>query len=266
MMEWWWLAYLAIGLLAGFLAGLLGIGGGALIVPMLVFVFTAQDMPAEHLLHVALGTSMATIVFTSLSSMRAHDAHGAVDWPIARALAPGMLAGSFGAALLAGLIPTRPLAMLFTALVFVVGTQLLLDLKPKNTRELPGTAGIFVAGAVIGGVSSLAAAGGAFLAIPFLAWCNVPLRRAIGTASATGFPIALAGSAGFIVQGWHAAGLPDTSLGYVYLPALGLVVVTSMLAAPFGARLAHRLPVKRLRMVFAVMFYVLALRMLAGLW
>lgn len=262
----WWLAYLAIGLIAGFLAGLLGIGGGALIVPMLVFVFTAQQFPPEHLLHVALGTSMATIIFTSLSSMRAHHAHGAVDWRIARALAPGMLAGSFGAALLAGLIPTRPLAMMFTALVIFVGTQLLLDLKPKSTRELPGTAGIFVAGAVIGGISSLAAAGGAFLAIPLLAWCNLPLRRAIGTASATGLPIALAGSAGYVVQGWNASGLPHASLGYVYLPALGLVVVTSMLAAPFGARLAHRLPVKRLRMVFAFVFYALALRMLAGLW
>lgn len=262
----WWLAYLAIGLLAGFLAGLLGIGGGAIIVPMLVFVFSAQQLPADHLLHVALGTSMATIVFTSLSSMRAHHAHGAVDWSIARALAPGMLAGSFGAALLAGLVPTRQLAMMFTALVVLVGTQLLLDLKPKTTRPLPGTAGIFAAGAVIGGVSSLAAAGGAFLAIPFLAWCRVPLRRAIGTASATGFPIALAGSAGYIVQGWGAAGLPPASLGYVYLPALGLVVAMSMLAAPFGARLAHRLPVKRLRVVFALMFYALALRMLTTLW
>jgi uncharacterized membrane protein YfcA len=265
-MSEWWTAYLAIGLIAGFLAGLLGIGGGALIVPMLVFVFTAQHFPPEHLLHVALGTSMSTIVFTSLSSMRAHHAHGAVDWRIARALAPGMLAGSFCAALLAGWLPTRPLAMLFTALVFLVGTQLLLDLKPRTTRELPGGAGLFAAGAVIGGVSSLAAAGGAFLAIPFLAWCNVPLRRAIGTASATGLPIALAGSAGYVVQGWDAPGLPQASLGYIYLPALGLIVVLSMLAAPFGARLAHRLPVKRLRMVFALMFYALALRMLAGLW
>jgi len=265
-MSEWWIAYLAIGLIAGFLAGLLGIGGGALIVPILVFVFTAQHFSPEHLLHVALGTSMATIMFTSLSSMRAHHAHAAVDWRIARALAPGMLAGSFGAALLAGWLPTRPLAMLFTALVFLVGTQLLLDLKPRTTRELPGGAGLFAAGAVIGGVSSLAAAGGAFLAIPFLAWCNVPLRRAIGTASATGFPIALAGSAGYVVQGWGAPGLPEASLGYVYLPALGLIAALSMLVAPFGARLAHRLPVKRLRMVFALMFYALALRMLTTLW
>jgi uncharacterized membrane protein YfcA len=265
-MSEWWIAYLAIGLIAGFLAGLLGIGGGALIVPMLVFAFTAQHFPPEHLLHVALGTSMASIVFTSLSSMRAHHGHGAVDWRIARALAPGMLAGAFGAALIAGWMPTRPLAIVFTVLVFVVGTQLLLDLKPKTARELPGTGGVFAAGAVIGGVSSLAAAGGAFLAIPFLAWCNVPLRRAIGTASATGFPIALAGSAGYVVQGWNVPGLPAASLGYVYLPALGLVVATSMLLAPLGARVAHRLPVRRLRVIFALMFYGLALRMLTTLW
>jgi uncharacterized membrane protein YfcA len=262
----WWLAYLLIGLVAGFLAGLLGIGGGAIMVPMFVFVFTAQRLPAEHLLHVALGTSMATIIFTSLSSMRAHHSHGAVDWAIARAIAPGMLAGSFAAAIVAGWIPTRPLAMMFTALVLFVGTQLLFDLKPRTTRALPGSAGLFAAGAIIGGVSSLAAAGGAFLAIPFLAWCNVPLRRAIGTASATGFPIALAGTAGYIVQGWHAGGLPPASLGYVYLPALGLVVVMSMLVAPLGARLAHRLPVRRLRTIFALMFYALALRMLTSLW
>ena len=265
-MNEWWLAYLAIGLFAGFLAGLLGIGGGALIVPMLVFVFTAQHFPPEHLLHVALGTSMASIVFTSLSSMRAHHGHGAVDWHIARALAPGMLAGAFGAALIAGWMPTRLLAIVFTVLVFVVGTQLLLDLKPKTTRKLPGTAGVFAAGTVIGGVSSLAAAGGAVIAIPFLAWCNVPLRRAIGTASATGVPIALAGSAGYAVQGWSVPGLPAASLGYIYLPALGLVVATSMLVAPFGARLAHRLPVRRLRVIFALMFYGLALRMLTTLW
>lgn len=262
----WWLAYFVIGLIAGFLAGLLGIGGGALVVPMLVFVFTAQGLSPEHLLHVALGTSMATIIFTSLSSMRAHHSHGAVDWKIAWTIAPGMLAGSFGAAIVAGFMPTRLLAMMFTVLVFVVGTQLLLDLKPKTTRPLPGGLGLFTAGAVIGGVSSLAAAGGAFLAIPFLAWCNVPLRRAIGTASATGFPIALAGTAGYIVQGWNASGLPAASLGYIYLPALGVIAAMSMLAAPFGARLAHRLPVKRLRIVFALMFYALALRMLTTLW
>jgi uncharacterized protein len=262
----WWLAYLAIGVAVGFFAGLLGIGGGMIMVPMLVLAFTAQGLLADHILHLALGTAIATIIFTSLSSMRAHHAHGAVDWGIARAMAPGMLAGSLGAALAAGLIPTRPLALMFTALVFLAATQLLLDLRPGTARQLPGRAGVFGAGALIGGVSSLLAAGGAFLSIPFLAWCNVPLRRAIGTAAANGFPIAVAGSLGYVLQGLRAGGLPPGSLGYVYLPALALIVITSMLAAPYGARLAHRLPVRRLRVLFALVLYALAARMLFGLW
>jgi uncharacterized membrane protein YfcA len=262
----WGFAYLGIGLAVGFFAGLLGIGGGAVMVPMLVFVFTAQGLPGDHILHIALGTAMATIMFTSVASMRAHHAHGAVDWSIARALAPGILTGSFLAALLAGFIPTRPLAVIFTALVFYAATQILFDLRPANTRELPGAAGLFGAGAVIGGVSSLLAAGGAFLCIPFLAWCSVPLRRAIGTATAVGLPIAVAGAAGYVAQGLLADNLPEWSLGYVYLPALILVAVASMLAAPWGARVAHRLPVKRLRVVFAVLLYAVAARMLAGLW
>lgn len=262
----WWLAYLAIGAAVGFLAGLLGIGGGAVMVPLLVLVFTAQGLPPEHILHVGLGTAMATIMFTSVSSMRAHHAHGAVDWRIARAIAPGILTGSFGAALLAGFIPTRPLAVMFTALVFYAATQILLDLRPKTTRELPGPVGLFGAGAAIGGVSSLLAAGGAFLCIPFLAWCSVPLRRAIGTAAAIGLPIAIAGTAGYVVQGLRADGLPAASFGYVYLPALALVATASTLAAPWGARVAHRLPVKRLRIVFALLLYAVAARMLATLW
>ncbi len=262
----WWLLYLVLGAAVGFLAGLLGIGGGAVVVPMLVFVFTAQGLPAEHILHIALGTAMATIMFTSISSMRAHHAHGAVDWSIARAMAPGILTGSFCAALLAGLIPTRPLALMFTALVFYAATQILLDLRPRSTRELPGTVGLFGAGAAIGGISSLMAAGGAFLCIPFLAWCSVPLRRAIGTAAAVGLPIAMAGTAGYMLQGLRAEGLPPASLGYVYMPALILVAGASMLAAPWGARLAHRLPVKRLRIVFALVLYAVATRMLVGLW
>lgn len=262
----WWLAYLGIGLVVGFFAGLLGIGGGAVVVPILVLVFTAQGLPPEHVMHIALGTAMATIMFTSISSMRAHHAHGAVDWSIARAIAPGILVGSFCAALLAGLISTRPLAVMFTALVFYAATQILFDLRPKDARELPGRGGMFAAGAGIGAVSSLLAAGGAFLCVPFLAWCSVPLRRAIGTAAAVGLPIAIAGSLGFVIQGLRVDGLPSPSLGYVYLPALVLVAATSMLAAPWGARVAHRVPVKRLRMVFALLLYALAVRMLMTLW
>lgn len=261
-----WLAYLGIGVLVGFAAGLLGIGGGVVLVPLLVWVFTTHGLPAEHVLHLAIGTGLAAMVFTSIASMRAHHARGAVDWPIARAMSPGMLAGSFAAALIAGFIPTRPLAIAFTVLVFYAATQILLDLKPPGSRELPGPLGLFGAGAFIGGVSSLAAVGGAFLTIPFLAWCKVPLRRAIGTAAANGLPIAIAGTAGYVLHGVRIDGLPRPNIGYVYLPALALVVATSMLAAPLGARLAHTLPIKRLRTIFALLLYFFAVRMLVGLW
>ena len=264
-MEWWW-AYPVIGVAVGFLAGLLGIGGGMVMVPMLVFVFTAKGFAAEHMMHLSLATSMATIVFTSLASVRAHHRHQAVDWAVARAMAPGIVAGALVSTLVAGFVPTRPLAIFFTGFMFYAAAQMFFEVKPKPSRQLPGTAGLFGAGAAIGGLSSVLAAGGAFLSIPFLARCNVPLKRAIGTAAAIGFPIAVAGTFGYVLNGMRVEGLPEGSLGYVHLPALGLIVAASMPVAPLGARLAHRLPVKRLRILFALMLLALALRMLANLW
>ena len=264
-MEWWW-AYLAIGLTAGFLAGLLGVGGGMIMVPMLVFVYTAKGFPAEHMMHLALATSMATIVFTSFSSVRAHHSHKAVDWPVARAMAPGLVFGALAATLVSGFVPTRPLAIFFTAFMFYAAIQMFFEAKPKPSRLLPGAAGLFGVGAAIGAISSVLAAGGAFLSIPFLVRCNVPLKRAVGTAAANGFPIALAGSAGYVLNGMRIDGLPEGSLGFVYLPALALIVAASMPMAPLGARLAHRLPVKQLRIAFALMLFAIALRMLANLW
>jgi uncharacterized membrane protein YfcA len=260
-----WAAYLAIGALVGFAAGLLGIGGGMVLVPLLVFVLGAEGL-GPNVLHIALATAMATILFTSVSSVSAHHGLGSVDWRMVRAMAPGTMAGAFAAALVAGLIPTRPLALMFTVLVFGAASQMLLDLRPKGSRPLPSRATLFGIASAIGGISSLLSAGGAFLSIPFLARCGVPLRRAIGSAAAIGFPIALAGTAGHVVQGFAAEGLPPWTLGFVYLPALALVALTSMATAPLGAKLAHRVPVRRLRLIFALTLYVLVIRMVAGLW
>jgi uncharacterized membrane protein YfcA len=262
----WWLAYLAIGLAVGFLAGLLGIGGGALMVPMLVAVFTAKGFPNEHLMHLSVATSLATIVFTSVSSVRAHQRFNAVEWPIVRAMAPGIVVGAFGGALVAGLLPTRPLMAAFALFLFYTATQMLIDVKPRPGRSLPKPAGLFAAGGVIGGLSSVLAVGGAFLSVPFLSWCNVPIKRAIGTTAANGFPIALAGSVGYIVQGLRIEGLPTGSLGYVYLPALGFIVVTSVLAAPLGARVMHRAPIRPVRIGFALLLYLVGGRLLASVW
>jgi uncharacterized membrane protein YfcA len=230
-----------------------------------VFLFSAQKFAPEHVLHLALGTAMASILFTSASSVRAHHRHRAVNWDILKRTAPGIVFGVAVAAVIAGRLQTRYLAIFFTAFVYYAATQLILNLRPKATRTLPGAGGMFAAGALIGGVSSMVAAGGALLSVPWMAWCNVRLHEAIGTAAAIGFPIAIAGSIGYIANGWGEAHLPAWSLGYVYLPALFWLVIASMLMAPVGARLAHRTSTAKLRTVFAILLYALATRMLVTL-
>ena len=261
----WWLSYPLLGIFAGFVAGLFGVGGGLTIVPLLFMIFSAQGFPVEHTMHLALGTSMATIVITSISSMRAHHAHGAVRWDIVKAFAPGLMLGTFGGSFVAAWVPTRPLAMIFTAIVYYASLQMILDFKPKPHRAIPGAFGMFVAGATIGIVSSLVAAGGGFLSIPFMVFCNVVIHHAVGTSAALGFPIALAGTVGYIFSGLKATGLPEYSLGYIYLPAFVGVVTLSFMVAPVGAKLAHRLPVKQLKRAFGGFLALLATKMLHGL-
>ena len=260
-----WLLYLATGVFAGFLAGLLGVGGGLVIVPVLVFIFTAQHFPPEQVMHIALGTSLASIMFTSVSSLRAHHAHGAVNWAVVRGITPGIIAGTLGGTVVAAQLSTAFLKVFFVVFLYYVATQMVLNIKPKPTRELPGRAGMFGVGSVIGAVSSLVGIGGGTLSVPFMTWCNVKLHQAIGTSAAIGFPIAAAGAAGYIANGWMRDALPAYSLGFVYLPALAGLVAASVLTAPFGARLAHRLPVVRLKQVFALLLYALGTRMLFSL-
>jgi uncharacterized membrane protein YfcA len=209
---------------------------------------------------------MVSILFTSLSSMRAHAARGAVRWDLAFALTPGILAGGLLGSAITAWISTKVFAALFTVVVFFAATNILIDRKPKPTRALPGVLGSMLVGVVISFFSTLAALGGAFLTIPFALYCNVPLLQAIGTAAIVGFPIALAGGVGFIVSGWGQSGLPAHSVGYVYLPAVLGITLASVLTAPVGAAIAHRLPTKRLKQVFAALMYVLAAKMLLSLW
>lgn len=260
----WFIGYLALGAVAGFFAGLLGVGGGAIMVPVLALMFAAQGFPAEHLMHLALGTSMCAIVFTSISSLRAHHRHGAVQWPIVKSIAPGILVGTFAGAQLASALPTRPLAIFFTVFMSYVAFQMLANIKPKPARQLPGPAGMLAVGGGIGAVSALVAIGGGSLSVPFMTWCNVKMHQAIGTSAAIGFPIAVAGTAGYLVGG-GATGLPPYSIGYIYLPALAACVAVSMLTAPLGASAAHRLPVATLKKVFAGVILLLLVKMAHGL-
>ena len=262
----WWIGYLAIGAVVGFFAGLLGIGGGAIMVPLLVMLFDAQGLPKEQILHLAVGTGMATILFTSVASVRAHATRGAISWGLTAKITPGILVGGLLGSGIASVIPRGLFAALFTGVVYIAATSILLGRTPRASRHVPGFIGMFIAGLVISSVSAFAAIGGAFMTIPFLMYCNVPLLQAIGTAAAVGFPIALAGSVGFIATGWGVAGLPEPHLGFVYFPALAGIVIPSMLLAPVGAAAAHSLPTKRLRQIFAVLLYAFATRMLMSIW
>jgi len=263
----WWLAYTALGVFTGFFAGMLGIGGGLVMVPTLTLMFAAQAaFPAGEVLHLALGTSMATILFTALASLRAHHRHGAVLWPVVAQITPGILLGTLLGTLFAASVPARPLALFFTGFVCLIALQMILDVKPKPSRELPGTGGVLAVGTGIGAISALVAIGGGSLTVPFLTWCNVRVQNAIGTSAAVGFPIALGGSLGYIVNGWEQPGLPAWSLGYIYLPAFIWLVPASMLSAPLGARLAHRLPVRTLKRLFAGILILLAAKMSWGIF
>lgn len=250
---------LALGMFTGFLAGLLGIGGGMLMVPFITVIVTAQGVSADLAVKVAIATSMATIVFTSLSSVRAHHRRGAVRWDIVARLAPGIVAGAALASLgVFAVLGGRWLALVFAGFVAFSGTQMLLDRKPRPSRTLPGTPGQFAAGGVIGFLSGLVGAGGGFVSVPFLTWCNVAMHQAVATSAALGFPIALANAAGYIVSGSGVPGLPAGSIGYIYLPALLVISTASVLTAPLGVRAAHALPVKPLKRLFALILYALA--------
>ncbi|MDD2465435.1 MAG: sulfite exporter TauE/SafE family protein [Desulfobulbus sp.] len=257
--------YLGVGAITGLLAGLLGVGGGVVIVPMLVFCFTQQGVAPDQMMHLALGTSLASIVFTSVSSFMSHHRRGAVDWSIVKRIVPGILVGTFGGTFIASRLSAGFLKGFFCVFLYTVATQMFLNKKPQANRNLPATSGMFGVGSVIGVVSALVGIGGGSLSVPFMLWCNVNAHRAIGTSAAIGFPIAVAGAVGYIVNNLHGADLPPYSLGFVYLPALVGIMVASVCTAPLGVKLAHALPVDKLKRIFAVFLYVVATRMVWSL-
>jgi uncharacterized membrane protein YfcA len=263
MFDWWW-AYLALGAFVGFFAGLLGIGGGAAMVPVLALVYAAKGFDASQVVHLALGTSMATILFTSISSVRAHHLHGAVNWSMVKKMAPGIVIGTFGGALLASVLDMRLLTVVFTLLIYYISAQMLFGKKPQPGAAPLSVTGMNLRAAAIGVISSLTATGGAALVVAYLAKRGIRIHEAIGTAAAIGWPLAAAGTAGYVITGIGQAHIPDYSLGFVYLPALAGIVIASILLAPVGARLAHRTPGATLKKIFAVLLFLLATKMLVS--
>ena len=252
-----------LGVATGFLAGLLGIGGGMMMVPFITIIMSQRGVAPDLAVKMAIATSMATIIFTSISSVMAHHKRGAVRWDIVKRLAPGIVVGSFiGSLGVFALLKGSYLAIFFGLFVSFSATQMFLDKKPKPTRQMPGTAGQFAAGGFIGFLSGLVGAGGGFISVPFMAWCNVAMHSAVATSAALGFPIAVANVLGYAISGQHVQNLPANSFGYIWLPALLVIAICSFLTAPMGAKAAHSLPVGKLKRVFASLLYVLAAYML----
>lgn len=256
------LTLVALGAAAGILAGLLGIGGGLIVVPGLAWWLEQQGASPSVTMKCAIGTSLAVMIFTSLSSVRAHHRRGAVRWPLVWQLLPGLIGGALLAPAVAHYLSGSLLRILFGIFLIVVAGQLARERAASTRRALPTPWPMRGWGALIGFVSSLFGVGGGTMSVPLLTWCGVSMVQAVATAATIGMPIALIGTIGYVVVGVNASSLPMWSVGYVVLPALIVLSVTTMLAAPLGARLAHRLPQRVLRKIFAGFLLVVAARLL----
>lgn len=256
------LVLLASGAVAGMFAGLLGIGGGIIIVPVLAMVFKTQGVSIDVLMHVAVGTSLATIVITSLSSVRAHHKHGGIDWSVVRVMSVGVFVGGLLGAVIAKMVAGEDLKLMFSIFMFVIAAQMFFGNTSKPHRGLPKKAGMLSISGVIGMIASVMGIGGGSLSVPFLTWCNMSIRNAIATSSAVGFPIAVSGTIGFILTGWTVAERPVMSIGFVNIPAFFSIVIASTLFAPVGAWIAHRISPVILKRIFAGFLLILGVRML----
>ena len=248
------------GAVAGTLAGLLGIGGGVIIVPIVTLLFEGQGIAHGTAIKMALGTSLATIVVTAVSSIYTHHRKGAVEWGLFRVMGPAVFVGSLIGAWLADIIPGDVLYVAFIVFLFAISLQMAMS-RVTAHRSLPGRPGLAATSIVVGVVSALMGIGGGAMHVPFLSYCGVPVKRAIATAAAVGLPLSVSATAGYVAGGLDETGLPAGSIGYVNLPVFGGVVAASLLFAPLGATLAHRLPDLLLRRLFAVFLFILASRM-----
>jgi uncharacterized membrane protein YfcA len=255
--------FILLGIFSGLIAGLLGIGGGLIVVPVLLFLFPLIGLgDSPHLVHLAIGTSLATILFSSMASIYTHHKNKGVLWDVFIRIAPGIVIGSILGSTIAHLLPGEILKKVFGVLEILIALQMAFGRNPAPTRTLPSGVPLSFFGVSVGAVGTIMGMGGGALTTPFFMWCNVAARNAMATSAAIGLPNALAGAIGYIVTGWGQPDLPSWSIGYIYLPALLGIVIPSLFFAPIGATLTHRLPAKLLKRFFAIMLVLLGLNML----
>lgn len=256
------LLYLGLGAVAGLLAGLLGIGGGLIIVPVLLSIFTYSGFDAAILMQMAIATSLATIIFTSLVSSYAHYRHGAIIWRDIVTLTPGIIIGAAFGSFIADRLASVWLQNAFAVFEILVALQMLMSAQPSGQTRQPKGRVLAAGGFVTGLLSALLGIGGGTITVPLLLWCGRTIRQAVANAAACGFPIAFFSAIFYMVNGLDEASLPERTWGYVYWPALLFIILTSVLFAPLGARLAHRLPVGLLKKIFGLLLLLIGIRML----
>lgn len=258
------LEFAIIGVIAGYLAGFLGIGGGFVVVPALTLLFLRDSTIAPWAIHMAVATSLATMLVTSLSSIIAHHRRGAIRWSLVRSLSGGLVIGAVLGAVIADALQGDALVRVFGSFAILAGLQLILGRSPAGEKPLPGQPAVSLVGVVFGAISSLIGIGGGALTGPWQLWHGVRAQNAVATSAACGYPIAIAGTLSFIWLGWQGQ-LPGGALGYVHIPAFAGIAVTSALAAPLGAATVHRLPPLLVRRIFGAFLMLVGLRMLSGL-
>jgi uncharacterized membrane protein YfcA len=252
-----------LGMLAGTLSGLLGIGGGLVVVPGLLYLFAHNvSMPNDALMHMAVGTSLAVMIVTTLRSLLSHLKRDVEFWSIYKPIMPGVIIGTILGALLAHYLQSRSLEIVFAVFILILSIRLLFPAKVNSLRKLPGNRALSVFGLLVGAKSGLLGVGGGALTIPFLTHSNVNIRQAVVVSAATGLTVACIGTVCFILNGWWAVGLPAWSTGYIYWPAWLPMVLGSIVFAPLGTRLPHHLPAPLLKRFFGVFLVLVAIRML----
>ncbi|TYP85836.1 MULTISPECIES: sulfite exporter TauE/SafE family protein [Nitrosomonas] len=257
----WLLLYAALGALVGFMSGLFGVGGSGILVPLLASLFAYQGIGTGQPVHLALGTALTCMIVTSAVSTRAHNARGSVEWKVVGGMTLGILVGAYAASQVAAKVNVAYIALFFAFFMGLVAMQIFIGWQPKPSNKPMRHHTLISVGMSIGAISALAAVGGSLLTILYLSYKNIEFKKAIGTSAAIGFPIAIAGAAGYMIGGWSATSDIPYTVGYLYAPAFITISITSIIAAPVGVRLSHNLPAGYMKKIFAVTSLLLSIKM-----
>lgn len=258
----WIFAFLLLGSVVGFVAGLLGVGGGGIMVPILTLIFLHQGVSSDTVMHLALGTSMASIIVTSISSLRTHQKFKAINWQIVKTMSIGVIIGTFSSTFLASHLSTLYLGLFFTVFMGYVAMRILFKKQGDGEVTHISNRNLLCSSMGIGAISALVSIGGGSLTVPYLTSKNIDIKKAIGTSAAIGLPISIAGTIGYLIAGWDNDFGYHYSIGFVYLPAVLLISSMSFITAPYGVKFAQYLPVNILKKIFAFLLISLSLKML----